>query len=116
MAQERRYPMGKVEYLSGNEKLELMEEYQTMGRKYGFDAAEDAARHDLLEKLSEWDHEKGLPSDEYLHEDLYEMFDPLFHEDEYLSMHDWNHGVPNEFNEAYFKGFKQGIMDFIMKK
>jgi hypothetical protein len=108
--------MKKVEYLSADEKLELIEEYQTMGRRYGLGAAEDAASLDLLNELSEWDHEKGLPSDEYLHEDLYEMFDPLFHEDEYLDIHDWYDGIPNEFNEAFFKGFKQGIMDFIMKK
>jgi hypothetical protein len=109
--------MQKVQDLTADEKLDLIKGYQTTGRKLGFDAAKNAARLDLLEKLSEWEwgQRPGLPSDEGLHEDLYELLDALLHEDEYLSMHDLYDGIPNEFNEAFFNGFKQGIMDFIKK-
>jgi hypothetical protein len=99
-----------------DEQLELIEHYETMGYGYGPDAAEEAERCGVLEELGEWDPKDGLPSTEFLDEILSELFDAPFHEDDYLSMHDWYQEIPNEYNEAFFRGFKKAVRDFIKKK
>jgi hypothetical protein len=97
------------------EELEDIQECEALGYNDGHAFAEDSSSLEL-KKLSRWDYRHGLPGDEYLHERLFDLIDTVFHEVENLDLGDYYRGNSNRYNEAYFKGFKQGIMDFIMKK